>query len=69
LPDLGDGGELAAFPPPIAPNDPKLTVRACTAVTSTLLVGLKLARECVLIIEQEVPMSECWLKPPLSPVG
>lgn len=57
-----EGWELAAFLPPIAPNDQNRRVRVRTAVASTLLASLELAREGALILEQEVPMAEVWLR-------
>ena len=56
------GGELAAFLPPIALDDPNRTVRARTAVASTLLAGLELAREGALTITQEAPIAEIRLR-------
>jgi len=58
-----EGEDLAAFLPPIAPYDPNRTVRVRTAVASTLLAGRELAREGALTITQEMPMSQCWLRP------
>ena len=49
------GGELAAFLPPIDQDDPNLPVKARTAVASTLLAGLELAREGALTLVQEGP--------------
>jgi len=47
------GGDLAQFLPAIAADATNRTLRARAAVASTLLAGLELAREGVLIIEQE----------------
>jgi segregation and condensation protein A len=58
-----EGGELAGFLPPIARDDPNRAIRARTAVASTLLAGPELAREGVVTIEQDAPMSECWRRP------
>jgi segregation and condensation protein A len=56
------GGDLAAFLPPIASDDPNRTIRARTALGSTFLAGLELAREGALTITQEEPMAECWMQ-------
>ncbi len=47
------GGDLTQFLPAIAADATNRTLRARAAVASTLLAGLELAREGVLIIEQE----------------
>jgi segregation and condensation protein A len=58
-----EGGELGTFLPPIAPDDPNRPIRTRTAVASTLLAGLEMAREGALSIEQQEPLSECWIRP------
>ena len=57
-----EGGDLAAFLPPIDQDDPNLPVKARTALASTLLAGLELAREGALAISQEKPMAACRMK-------
>jgi segregation and condensation protein A len=57
-----EGGDLAAFLPPIDQDDPNLTVKARTALASTLLAGLELAREGALAISQVKPMAACRMK-------
>jgi segregation and condensation protein A len=57
-----EGGELAAFLPAIAVDDPNWQEKRRTAFATTLLAGLELAKEGMLHVEQFVPMGPCWLR-------
>ncbi|MCB8882704.1 segregation/condensation protein A [Acidisoma cellulosilytica] len=56
------GGEIAAFLPPIAPHDPDRDEKLRTAFASTLLAGLELAKQGEVAVEQTTPMGLCWLR-------
>ncbi|MCB8877065.1 segregation and condensation protein A [Acidisoma silvae] len=57
-----EGGRLIAFLPPVAADDPNRIEKMRTAMASTLLAGLELAKNGSLRIEQSQPLEECWLR-------
>ena len=57
-----EGGDLACFLPPIAPEDPDRNTRTRTALGSTFLASLELARQGRIAMAQDQPMAECRVR-------
>jgi segregation and condensation protein A len=57
-----EGGALASFLPPIASDDPDRTTRTRTALGSTFLASLELARQGRIALTQDQPMAECRVR-------
>ena len=57
-----EGGALASFLPPIAPDGPDRDRRIRTALGSTFLASLELAREGRIALTQDQPMAECQVR-------
>ena len=60
-----EGGTLASFLPQVDERGADKELRCRAAVASTLMAGLELAREGMLVLEQDQP----WLEIELRPVG
>jgi segregation and condensation protein A len=63
LAELPDGGELARFLPPIAPQEPQRPLKARAAMASTFLAGLELARAGQIRLEQTGAFDTVMLHP------
>jgi segregation and condensation protein A len=66
LAELPDGGELARFLPPIAPEEPQRPLKARAAMASTFLAGLELARAGQIRLEQTGAFGTVMLHPRLD---
>jgi chromatin segregation and condensation protein Rec8/ScpA/Scc1 (kleisin family) len=53
LPELPDGKALTRFLPAVAPEPPEYDLRCRSAVASTLVAGLELARQSEITVGQE----------------